>query len=86
MMKRIFHILLSASILIATSGLTVSKHYCKGNLVDIAINVEAESCCGMDGDCCHNENEFLKLQEDFSISQVNELDENFPIDITLYLF
>jgi len=64
MFKVFGNIILAAYLLIATTGFTVSKHYCGNELSTLAIDHEAESCCGDSCDKCHTENEFVKLEED----------------------
>ena len=65
MLKKFSHIILSSLLLISTMGVAVSKHYCSGSFVSASVFHEAKSCCG-DSDCCHNENLFLKVKDDFS--------------------
>jgi len=65
MIKRIVHIIIALILLITTMGVTVSKHYCKENLVKITINAEAESCCDIENGCCRNETKHYQLEEDF---------------------
>lgn len=65
MIKRILHIIIALFLLITTMGFTVSKHYCRDNLVKITINAEAESCCDMENGCCRNETKHYQLEEDF---------------------
>lgn len=69
MLKKFSHIVLSLLLLLATTGMAVSKHYCGDALVDVALNKNAESCCN-DGACCHNETQVYQLDEDFSAPQV----------------
>lgn len=71
---------MSMLFLLTTMGFTVSKHYCGNKLVDVSINVEAESCCNMEG-CCHNDNEHFQLKEEF-VSSINiDSFENIGIDL-----
>jgi hypothetical protein len=65
MLKKISHIVLSLLLLVATMGMTVSKHYCKGNLYSISFNGSDKSCCDM-ANCCHDETQNIKLNDDFS--------------------
>ena len=71
--------------LLTTMGFTVSKHYCGNELVDVSINVEAESCCDMEG-CCHNENEHFQLEEEF-VSSINiDSFEDIGIDLLFPIY
>ena len=65
MLQKISHIILAPLLMISTMGMAVSKHYCEGNLVSISMFDEAETCCG-DMGCCHTENEFFQVKEDYS--------------------
>ena len=73
--------------LATTTGYTISKHYCGGDLIQTSIVAEAESCCGDKGttDCCRNENEFYQMDEDFVSPliteelEISDLDTLFPV-------
>ena len=81
-MKRFINIIIAGLFLLTTTGFTVTKHYCSGNLVDIAINSTPESCCGDDdGGCCSNESEIFQLREDITAVQSIDLDQELSFDI-----
>ena len=80
MLKRISHIILSVLLLTTTMGMAVSKHYCGNTFVTVKIFGEAKSCCG-DSDCCHNENHFFKVNDDFSAAQIQDLPQLAETDI-----
>ena len=61
--------------------MAVSKHYCSGDLIASTIFSEAESCCDGPCDCCHNENHFYKVQDDFSVTQIQDTPQLAEIDI-----
>lgn len=81
MLRRFSHIILSVLLLTATMGMAVSKHYCSGDLIASTIFSEAESCCDGPCDCCHNENHFYKVQDDFSVTQIQDTPQLAEIDI-----
>lgn len=84
LMKRFIYILVAGLLLITTTGFTITKHYCGGNLVDVGINVVSETCCDMnERNCCKNESEFFQLSDDFSDSQILNLEFEFDFDISL---
>ncbi len=59
-------IFLVALLLFATTGVTVSKHYCMGRLMSIEINDHAKGCQDEGGNpmpCCENTTEELRLEE-----------------------
>ena len=47
--------------------MAVTKHFCDEFLVSTSIYADTESCCD-DGSCCHNEAEFVQLNEKFQQS------------------
>jgi len=67
MIKRIINIILACLFLTTTTGFTLSKHYCGGEMISISINFEAEACCDDvdNSSCCRNETEHFQLKEDF---------------------
>jgi len=63
----ISNFLLAVVLLVATTGFTVHKHYCMGQLKDIAVNHAANPCMA-DGEpiqmpCCEDTSELLLLDE-----------------------
>lgn len=87
MFRKITSLFLVFLLLATTTGYSISKHYCGDSFVKTSIIVEAESCCGDQetSDCCHNENEYFQMEEDFVIPFIIEelptvdLDILFPI-------
>lgn len=69
MLKKFSHIVLSTVLLISTMGVVISKHYCGDSFVSTSVFHEAKSCCG-DSDCCHNEDSFYQVKDDFSAPAV----------------
>ena len=70
-MRRVFHIILSFSLMVATTGLSISKHYCGNSVVHTTLGTEAKSCMpGMDmgHGCCDEETETHIVEDDFQIS------------------
>ena len=70
-MRRFCHILMSITLILATTGLSISKHYCNDLLIGTTLGTKAQSC-GMDmsksSDCCQETTETQVLNEDFQIS------------------
>ena len=80
-MFRIFsHIVVSLLLLITTTGMAVSKHFCDEFLVSTSYFAETESCCDGDG-CCHNETAFFQLQDDFQPSLKSEIPASIEIEL-----
>jgi hypothetical protein len=45
MIKKAPHIIMAATVLISTMGITINMHFCHDHLIDIALYLPAESCC-----------------------------------------
>lgn len=85
MFRKLANIFVLILFVVSTTGFTISKHYCHGNLVSVAINAEAESCCGSSNNgCCENENEFYQLNDDFTASQNSTIDESLSFELISY--
>lgn len=74
MIKKIFHITLSLMLLVATTGMAISKHYCGGELYKVEVGMQKIHCCDdpqdMPDDCCADQHVTFQLpQEDFQLSQ-----------------
>ncbi|MBN1116283.1 MAG: hypothetical protein JXA77_03695 [Bacteroidales bacterium] len=83
MLRLVTNSMLTCLLLIATTGLAVSKHYCGSELVSVEIADEAESCC-TDGECCHTEAEFFQLDADFLASTLPvDFRSMFTVDLFL---
>lgn len=64
MLRIILNTALSFILLTTTSGYTVTRHYCRGDLVSVSLNSKTEPFCNMEG-CCHSESEHFQLKENF---------------------
>jgi len=72
MLRKISHILFSFLLLLVTTGMAVSQHYCGDFLVSTSLFGEADPCCDS-GECCHNESSFFQLDEDFPTPQISKI-------------
>ncbi|BAX82423.1 HYC_CC_PP family protein [Labilibaculum antarcticum] len=68
MLKKIIHTLLTLVLFVVTTGMTISTHYCGGNVKDVSFLSAPKSCCDIPEGCCHDEAFTLKIKDDFSIS------------------
>ncbi|PCJ85578.1 MAG: hypothetical protein COA57_07480 [Flavobacteriales bacterium] len=77
-MKRVLSISLLLTLLIATLGLIISKHYCGGHLVATQLynTMDEEDCCGdenpEDG-CCDDETLSFQFEEDYLTSSKKQI-------------
>jgi len=85
MLQKIIHIALALLLLVSTTGVTISMHYCGDDLISMSVTGEVESCCADDCGCCENESIHLEVEDDYVspiIVQSNtsvELDILFPV-------
>ena len=80
LLKFFSHIIISIALLIATTGLTISKHYCGESLISVSVYSEAEFCC-KDCDSCKNETVSIDPINDFVFSGSSfEFLENFDLN------
>lgn len=70
MTRKILHIAVAFLLLAATSGITITRHYCGENLISVVLGQQADSCC--DGPChhCHNETVHFQVEDNFTLNQV----------------
>ena len=59
-MRQIVSLLLLFSVLVSSTGFTLTKHFCGEELAHVAVGNEVKPCCGdqeedMPDDCCHDE-------------------------------
>lgn len=61
MVQQAVHILLALMVLLSTTGITISKHFCKTQLRGIAVFVEAQNCHEAKSACCVSDLPSTKL-------------------------
>lgn len=72
-------------LMLATTGISFSMHYCGGELVSTSINKEAKSCCDGKGGCCENKSIHIEIEDDYvcpvhiDVSNAEEIELLFPI-------
>ena len=67
-MKKLIHIGLALLLLISTTGVSISKHYCGNILHDVSISAQADSCgdgMEMPVDCCKDITNHFLVEDDF---------------------
>lgn len=67
LLRKIVNTFLALTLLLATTGMTLNKHYCMGRLVSVAVN-ESAAPCSENGEpvqmpCCEDVSEELKVEE-----------------------
>ncbi|MEP5614455.1 MAG: hypothetical protein ABJP45_19540 [Cyclobacteriaceae bacterium] len=64
--RKIVNVFLAVLLLVATTGVTLNKHYCMGRLKSVAVFVSANTCEAGKEDpmpCCKDTSEELKVNE-----------------------
>lgn len=89
MLRKSVHIILVMLLLVSSTGVTFSMHYCGGELVSTSINKEAKTCCDGTGGCCENKTMHIEIDDDYISSivvenSIIELDILFPVLFALY--
>ena len=69
--KKVLHIVLSMLLLLATTGVSISKHYCMGRLMEVKLSQDKPAFCCLSDEsdeagCCEGESEFINLDEDYT--------------------
>ena len=72
MLRKAGHIILGFIIVVVTMGVTINKHYSEGNLYSISLFFEAESCCERACDCCSDESQTYKIDDNFLITNISQ--------------
>lgn len=99
MIKQLLHKItsfgLALLVLFSTMSFTVEKHFCCGELVDIAVFSEPQKC-GMGAfetekitlkdHCCSNIVEVIKGQDDIIVGAPNDLEFHQQIFLTSFIF
>jgi len=67
MFRKVSNIIVIFLLLLATAGVTISRHYCGEELVSVSVFSKHDSCCDR-MDCCHDETFTLKINDDFSVT------------------
>jgi hypothetical protein len=67
MLRKTTQIILTLFLMVATTGITCSMHYCGGELVYISINNDTKSCCDSSGGCCENKTLQFVVEDDYVI-------------------
>ncbi|GET28885.1 hypothetical protein SD074_10870 [Prolixibacter sp. SD074] len=71
MIRKTGHILTALILLASTIGVTINKHYSHGQLFDVAVYADAQSCCTAehhDMDGCADTHEHYQVVNDFLAS------------------
>lgn len=89
MLRKISHIILAFFLLVSTTGVTLSMHYCGGELVSTSINKEAKTCCDGTGGCCENKTVHFEVEDDYvspvQVTNIQTVELDFLFSILFVL-
>lgn len=93
---KIFSMALAILVLFSTISLTVEKHYCGSNLVDVAVFSKVEKCDSemrahtetsvQKKSCCTDEVEVVLGQEELNTSSLDDLDYGQKIFLSSFVY
>jgi hypothetical protein len=69
MLKRAGHILIILLLLLGTTGVTITRHYCGVNLVRTSLYSAPHNCCNENCPRCHDERIDVRITDNFQSSQ-----------------
>mgnify|MGYP007022323139 CR=1 FL=1 len=87
--KSAFSIFLATLVLVATSGVGITKHICGNRVASVSVLGDAGCTCGAMEDaasCCHSERQFFQLDDDFSVTPVQSLSISAASIITVFVY
>ncbi len=82
MLRKLVNIFILVLFVVSTTGFSISKHYCKGELISVALNTNPTPCCDINScGCCHEESQFFQVEEDFTVSQYSNIQQSFSLEL-----
>ncbi|WP_439184176.1 HYC_CC_PP family protein [Carboxylicivirga taeanensis] len=85
MHRKGLHIILSLILLVSTTGITFSMHYCGGKYVSTSLYVEMDTCCDDGCGCCENKNIHYEVEEDFTSPAITDVAPAIELDLFIAL-
>ena len=82
MLRKIKHIVLALFLLVSTTGVAISKHYCGTNLESVSISISSEACCELPIGCCHDEEIKIEIEDDYSGASFNYDFSMFAVELS----
>ena len=81
MLKKIVHIVFGILLIVATTGFTISQHYCGNHLFSVSI-LKTDKCgCGDKCKDCHTNIKLVKVADNFSAPDVIHPDAPSSADL-----
>ena len=82
-MSAILRISVILLLCMTTTGFSVSKHYCAGDLISWSVNGQSKSCCGSQCAHCQDLTEHYCLEIESITQSTHEISDDQEIDIVL---
>jgi hypothetical protein len=73
MLRKIIHILITLLLIVTTTGVTFSMHYCGGELISTSVNTDTEKCCDGAGGCCEDINLRINIDDDYLTTTTTDI-------------
>ncbi len=71
MINKAANILVTLVLLLGTSGMSITKHYCGNDLIGTTVISAPKDCCGNNCGRCHDEVIKIKISDQFLSSHLN---------------
>lgn len=84
MFRKIANIFVLLLFVVSTTGFTISKHYCKGDLVSVSVGSMTKLNNNNSPNCCHSKNEHLQLKDEFTYTQNPNLNHSVNFEIIIF--
>ncbi len=68
MLKKIFYIITATLLLVGTTGVILTEHFCHNQRVEISINKTIRNCCGKTCKHCHTVSHYVKIADQFTLT------------------
>ena len=83
MLKKIIHIVFGILLIVATTGFTITRHYCGNQLFSVSI-FKADKCgCGDKCKDCHTNQKLVKVTDNFPAPDVTHPDAPTTTDLSI---
>ena len=83
MLKKVIHVFFAFIVLLGSTGYTLHTHYCGEEQQSSHVFDKVSSCCPVDeeglNDCCRNESELRKLNDDYLGSNILKVYTDFDL-------
>ena len=72
MFRQAGYIIISALLILSTTGMAFTMHYCGPDLISVSLFERGNPCCSTEEGCCHNDYDYIQLESEFVTASVNQ--------------